>query len=73
MPIGMPGWPDLACSTASIANTRIALAMLAWVMVGAATGCSRRSGGAAAAVGEAFALMKWPFGGWIACESLESI
>src|SRR6516164_3970875 len=27
MPIGMPGWPDFACSTASIANARIALAM----------------------------------------------
>src|SRR5215472_15391856 len=27
MPIGMPGCPDFACSTASIANARIALAM----------------------------------------------
>src|SRR5258708_23010778 len=26
MPIGMPGWPDLAASTASIASTRMALA-----------------------------------------------
>src|SRR5215212_3780593 len=26
MPIGMPGWPDLAASTASIANARIELA-----------------------------------------------
>ena len=29
MPIGMPGWPDLARSTASIARKRIALAMTA--------------------------------------------
>src|SRR5260370_15032015 len=27
MPIGMPGWPDLACSTASIASARNAFAM----------------------------------------------
>ena len=26
MPIGMPGWPDFAASTASIASARIALA-----------------------------------------------
>jgi hypothetical protein len=29
MPIGMPGWPDLAASTASIASARIALAICA--------------------------------------------
>ena len=28
MPIGMPGWPELAFWTASIANARIALAIL---------------------------------------------
>src|SRR6266496_122501 len=27
IPIGMPGWPDLACSTASIASARSAFAM----------------------------------------------
>ena len=27
MPIGMPGWPDLACSTASIASARSAFAI----------------------------------------------
>ena len=27
MPIGMPGWPDFACSTASIASARSAFAM----------------------------------------------
>jgi len=47
--------------------------MLAWAMAGPAGGCSRRSVGAAAAVGEAFALMKGPFGGWIACKSFESM
>ena len=26
IPIGAPGWPDLACCTASIANTRMAFA-----------------------------------------------
>jgi hypothetical protein len=26
-PIGRPGWPDFACSTASMASARIALAM----------------------------------------------
>ena len=33
MPIGAPGWPELACCTASIASARIALAMTAvfWV------------------------------------------
>src|SRR5262245_8887861 len=30
MPMGMPGWPDLACSTASIARARMALAISAW-------------------------------------------
>ena len=29
MPIGMPGWPDFAFSTASIASARIALAISA--------------------------------------------
>src|SRR5262245_9112328 len=58
MPIGIPGCPDLACSTASMARARIALAMLAWAMAGAAGACSRRSGGTAAAVEEAFALMR---------------
>jgi hypothetical protein len=32
MPIGMPGWPDFAASTASIARARMALAICqAWV------------------------------------------
>src|SRR3546814_15039759 len=31
MPIGMPGWPELACCTASIASARIALAMSRWL------------------------------------------
>ena len=31
MPMGMPGWPDLAASTASMARARMALAMSAWV------------------------------------------
>src|SRR5262249_19700586 len=30
MPMGMPGCPDLACSTASIARARMALAISAW-------------------------------------------
>src|SRR5829696_4699629 len=29
-PIGRPGWPDFACSTASMASARIALAMRSW-------------------------------------------
>src|SRR3954453_23743659 len=32
MPIGMPRWPDLACSTASMASTRMALASDAWLI-----------------------------------------
>src|SRR6266542_4443640 len=28
MPIGAPGWPELACCTASIASARIALAIM---------------------------------------------
>jgi hypothetical protein len=36
MPIGMPGWPELAFWTASIASARIALAMSARVDVGIA-------------------------------------
>jgi hypothetical protein len=38
MPIGMPGWPDLAFSTASIARKRIALAMSLWLTEGAIMG-----------------------------------
>ena len=45
MPIGMPGWPDLACSTASIASARSALAI--WRSFGFAGG---GSGGAAGGV-----------------------
>ena len=30
-PIGRPGWPDLACSTASMARTRTAFARSEWV------------------------------------------
>src|SRR5688572_25182491 len=30
MPIGMPGWPELALSTASMASARMALARSAW-------------------------------------------
>ena len=33
MPIGMPGWPDPAASTASIVRARIALAIWACVTV----------------------------------------
>src|SRR5215470_16880004 len=28
--MGSPGWPDFACSTASIASARIAFAMRSW-------------------------------------------
>jgi len=39
MPMGAPGWPELAACTASMARARIALAMSVWlaVLVGAAT------------------------------------
>ncbi len=57
-PIGRPGWPDFACSTASIASARMALAMALCATAELAAGCSRRTGGATAAVGEAFALME---------------
>src|SRR5690606_6460792 len=30
MPMGMPGWPELACCTASMASARMALAMSLW-------------------------------------------
>src|SRR4028119_179711 len=36
MPIGMPGWPDFAASTASIASARIAFAMGACLTAAAA-------------------------------------
>ena len=38
MPMGMPGWPDLAFSTASMASARMALARAAWLIV---MGCAR--------------------------------
>jgi hypothetical protein len=41
MPIGIPGWPELAACTASIANARIALAINV-------TGMSDNAGGALA-------------------------
>jgi hypothetical protein len=33
MPIGMPGWPELAASTESIANARMAFAMSLWLTI----------------------------------------
>jgi len=33
MPIGAPGWPELACWTASIAKARMALAMAVMFLV----------------------------------------
>src|SRR3990170_2791361 len=36
MPIGMPGWPDLARSTASMASMRMAFAMSWWLTAAAA-------------------------------------
>ena len=38
MPIGRPGWPDFACSTASIASARMALARRPWATREAADG-----------------------------------
>ena len=52
MPIGMPGWPLLAASTASIARARMALASRRWV------GCMRIS---MDGVGRATGL-GWPMG-----------
>src|SRR4051794_9221576 len=31
-PMGSPGWPDFACSTASIASARMAFAMRSWAV-----------------------------------------
>jgi hypothetical protein len=59
MPIGMPGWPELAFSTASMARKRIALAMSLWLTDVAIMG--------SAAVIGAFptALLSFPqVGGW---------
>ena len=42
MPIGAPGWPELACCTASIASARIALAIIG--VSGRRGGHARRSG-----------------------------
>ncbi len=70
MPMGMPGWPDFAFSTASMASARMALAMAAAL---AAVGAGRPLG-ATAAVDETFAVMeKACLRGWIACAASESM
>ncbi len=44
-PIGRPGWPDLACSTASMARARMALAMRScWAREGAGGADVARAG-----------------------------
>src|SRR4249919_2305886 len=46
IPIGMPGWPDLACSTASAARKRMALARSRRLGVGMAGQDSKGMGSA---------------------------
>ena len=52
MPIGMPGWPELAASTASIASARIALASIS---------------GVAAMIGRGFLLGARARGSFVVC------
>ena len=52
-PIGRPGWPDLACSTASIAKARMALAIWA--------GATAEAAADATAVEDAFTFMEKAF------------
>src|SRR5207344_1700593 len=56
MPIGMPGWPEFACCTASIASARMALASstrsvigFSWRTGGVGGTCAIITGGAASA------------------------
>ena len=43
MPIGMPGWPESAFCTASMASARMAFAMSWWVASGNASPCCKAS------------------------------
>src|SRR5262245_52489706 len=71
-PIGRPGWPDLAASTASIESARIALVMRSWCARFMSTSSPGRMDGAAAAVDVFAVIGAYPDARWIACKGLES-
>ena len=56
-PIGSPGWPDFACSTASMASARMALAMRSCWVRGIGVLSSEKSGAGAAARDEGGGVM----------------